>query len=609
MRGMMYHFVKTPEMNVVKKIFDLFTIEERKQGVKLFLLILVMTFFDLIGVASILPFVAVLTNPSLIETNAILSKAYHWFGGDIHTFMILLGCALFISFMLSLCIKAVTTYAQLHFVLMREYNLSKRLIEGYLNQPYTWFLNRNSADLGKTLLREVGTVVNQGLMPLVILIAQSIITISLVILLLVASPGLAISIILILGLVYGVLIKCLSGFLSRIGKERTLASEQTFTIVSEAFGAVKEIKVSGLEDEYARRFSMPAILYAQQMAAAAAAAQLPRYVLEGISFGGMMLLVLYLMAGNADITNILPILSLYALAGYRLMPALQLIYSSIVQLRFVGPALDILHRDIQNLKPFANKKAIISNLPCNQFIKLENVSFTYPNSTEPVLCRLNIQIPAYSITGFVGSTGSGKTTMIDIILGLLEPQEGNLIIDGLKVSESNRHQWQKSVGYVPQHIYLTDDSVAANIAFGVPPHKIDQKAVERAAKIANAHHFIVEELEQGYATVVGERGIRISGGQRQRIGIARALYHNPKVLILDEATSALDNLTEHAVIDAINQLAHKMTIILIAHRLSTIRQCDQIFLLDTGRIKGRGTFHKLLKESILFREMVMKENT
>ncbi len=605
----MHHFIKIPEMNVVKKLFELFTIEERKQGVKLFLLILVMAFFDLIGVASILPFVAVLTNPSLIETNTILSKAYHWFGGDIHTFMILLGCVLFISFMLSLCIKAVTTYAQLHFVLMREYNLSKRLIEGYLNQPYTWFLNQNSANLGKTLLREVGTVVSQGLMPLVILIAQSIITISLVTLLLVASPGLAISIILILGLVYGVLIKCLSGFLSRIGKERTLASEQTFTIVSEAFGAVKEIKVSGLEGEYAHRFSMPAILYAQQMAAAAAAAQLPRYVLEGISFGGMMLVVLYLMAGNADITNILPILSLYALAGYRLMPALQLIYSSIVQLRFVGPALDILHRDIQNLKPFSNKKAIIANLPCNQFIKLENVSFTYPNSTEPVLCGLNIQIPAYSITGFVGSTGSGKTTMIDIILGLLEPQEGNLIIDGLKVSESNRHQWQKSVGYVPQHIYLTDDSVAANIAFGVPPHKIDQKAVERVAKIANAHHFIVEELEQGYATVVGERGIRISGGQRQRIGIARALYHNPKVLILDEATSALDNLTEHAVMDAINQLAHKMTIILIAHRLSTIRQCDQIFVLDTGRIKERGTFHKLLKESILFREMVMKENT
>jgi ABC-type multidrug transport system fused ATPase/permease subunit len=604
---MLNYFSKIPEIVVVKKIVDLLTHEERKQAIKLFFLILAMAFFDLIGVASILPFVAVLTNPGLIETNAILSTVYSWLGSGIHTFLIALGCVLFFLFMLSLGIKAATTYAQLNFVLMREYKISKRLIEGYLNQPFAWFLNRHSADLGKTLLLEVGAVVNQGLMPFVTLVAQSVITISLVALLLIVSPGLAISVVLILGSAYWLIIKHLSNFLSRIGKKRTAASEQVFKVVCEAFAAVKEVKVGGLEGEYVRRFSTPAELYAQQMAAAAAAAHLPRFVLEAIAFGGLMLVVLYLMVNNTDITNILPIVSLYALVGYRLMPALQLMYSSISQLRFVGPVLEILHKDMQNLGPLNCEKIYKSNLPCNQFIEIENVSFRYPNATEPVLCKLNIQIPAYSITGFVGFTGSGKTTIVDIILGLLEPQEGSLVIDGLKVTASNRRQWQKSVGYVPQHIYLADDSVAANIAFGVPPHKIDQGAVENAAKIANAHNFIIEELEHGYATTVGERGIRLSGGQRQRIGIARALYHQPKVLILDEATSALDNITENTVMEAVNLLAHKMTIILIAHRLSTIRQCDQIFLLDKGRIKAKGKFDRLLNESDEFREMVKHE--
>ena len=205
--------------------------------------------------------------------------------------------------------------------------------------------------------------------------------------------------------------------------------------------------------------------------------------------------------------------------------------------------------------------------------------------------------------GFVGTTGSGKTTTVDVILGLLEPREGVLKIDGQPITTANRRQWQRAIGYVPQHIYLADDSVASNIAFGVNAKDIDQKALERAAKIANLHEFVINDLPQGYATTVGERGVRLSGGQRQRIGIARALYHNPQVLILDEATSALDNLTEQAVMDAVNNLGHDITIILIAHRLSTVRQCDQIYLLDRGELKAQGTFDELSENSTQFKLM------
>jgi ABC-type multidrug transport system fused ATPase/permease subunit len=242
-------------------------------------------------------------------------------------------------------------------------------------------------------------------------------------------------------------------------------------------------------------------------------------------------------------------------------------------------------------------------MPFTQAITLNNIVYRYPNAATPALKDISFTIPAKSTVGLVGATGSGKTTTVDLILGLLDAQEGTLAIDGQMITENNKRAWQRAIGYVPQQIYLADDTVAANIAFGIEPEQIDQVAVERAAKIANLHEFVTSDLPQGYATTVGERGVRLSGGQRQRIGIARALYHNPQVLILDEATSALDNLTEQAVMEAVHNLGHDITIILIAHRLSTVKECDQIFLLEKGELKGRGRFEDLTRASERFRAM------
>jgi ABC-type multidrug transport system fused ATPase/permease subunit len=591
-------------MNTLTKFLDLLAPQERKQAGFLLGMTLVMALLDVIGVASVMPFMAVLANPQLIESNAILKMTYHGLGyTNPNQFLFSLGVLVFVLVMLSLGFKALTSYAQLRFTLMREYSLGKRLVEGYLHQPYTWFLNRHSADLGKTILSEVSNVVGSGLNPLMTLTAQCAVTVALLILLLIIDPVLALAVGIVLSLAYTLIFKLMSSFLSRIGLERLQANRDRFTYVSEAFGAIKEVKVSGLEQAYIRRFAAPAETYALHKASAQAVAQLPRFFLEAIAFGGMLLLVLTLVSRSGGIATALPIISLYFFAGYRLMPALQQIYSSFSQLQFVGPALDDLHKDLMRLRPVEQLQAEILGMELRQSIQLTNIHFWYPNAVQPALKGINLTIPANSTIGLVGSTGSGKTTTVDIILGLMDALEGTVTVDGKVINASNRRNWQKSIGYVPQQIYLADDSIASNIAFGIDSSNINQHSVEHAARIANLHDFVINELPQGYATPVGERGVRLSGGQRQRIGLARALYHNPQLLILDEATSALDNLTEQAVMEAVSNLGSKITIILIAHRLSTVRQCEQIFLLDKGRIKAQGTYDELTQRSEIFRLM------
>jgi ATP-binding cassette, subfamily B, bacterial PglK len=597
-------------MNTLKKLFELLTLPERKRAGLLMGMILVMAFLDMLGVASILPFMTVLTNPSLVETNAILNTAFQassLFG--VHTtqqFLFAMGILVFVLLITSLAFKALTIYAQTRFALMREYSIGKRLVEGYLYQPYSWFLNRHSADLGKTILSEAGTVVSSGMIPLMTLMAQSAITIALLILLLIVDPILALSVGLVLGIAYVAIFSLVSGWLKRLGQSRIQTNQERFIAVSEAFGAAKEVKVGGLEQVYIQRFAAPAEIYAKDQAIASIIIQMPRFALEGVAFGGMLVVMLYLMERSGSFAVALPIIVLYAFAGYRLMPALQQIYGAFTTLRFAGPAITALHTDLMSLRTADALQAKSSPMPLDQAISLNKIVFSYPNTPQAAIKGISLTIPAHSTIGFVGATGSGKTTTVDVILGLLEPQKGTLSIDGQVITAANRRQWQRAIGYVPQQIYLADDSVAANIAFGVNDQEIDQHAVESAAKIANLHDFVISDLPQGYNTTVGERGVRLSGGQRQRIGIARALYHNPQVLILDEATSALDNLTEQAVMEAVNNLGHEITIILIAHRLSTVRQCDQIYLLESGELKASGTYDELTASSQNFAAMASK---
>jgi ABC-type multidrug transport system fused ATPase/permease subunit len=591
-------------MQTFKKIFYLLTLHERKRGGLLLVMILVMALLDMIGVASILPFIAVLTDPSIIEKNLILSKMYqasNIFGVENNQqFLFALGVLVFFLIVISLVFKVFTTYAQVRFVQMREYSIGKRLVEKYLHQPYSWFLSRHSADLGKTILSEVGQVVGYGINPLIELIAKGMIAIALIILLILVDPKLALIVGFSLGGAYSLIFYFVRSYLNRIGKERLNSNELRFTSVSEAFGAVKEVKVSGLEQTYIKRFSDSARSYARTVASLQSTSQLPRYILEAIAFGGIMLVILHLMVQTGSFNNALPVISLYAFAGYRLMPALQLIYSALTQLTYVGPSLDKLYEDFKKIKPL-NSNQDQGVISLNSTIVLKNIHYNYPNTSRVSLKNINLSIPAQSTVGFVGATGSGKTTTADIILGLLGAQKGTLEIDGQIITKQNSRAWQRKIGYVPQFIYLADDTIAANIAFGVDHKEINQEAIERASKIADLHNFVINELPNQYQTSVGERGVRLSGGQRQRIGIARALYHKPQLLVLDEATSALDNLTEKVVMEAVNNLSKDMTIIIIAHRLTSVKKCDKIFLLEKGELISEGNFEELVKANDNFR--------
>jgi ABC-type multidrug transport system fused ATPase/permease subunit len=593
-------------MKILKKILDLLTPKEQKRFFLLLTLILIMAFFDMFGVASIFPFITLIANPQIVESNVFFSYFYQKSSilgvTNIKEFIFMFGVLIFLILITSLVVRAITYYVQTRYTLMLEYSIGRRLIENYLRQPYHWFLSRNSADLGKNILSESANIGGSVITPVIIIISQTTVILLLLILLIASDPVLAFSIGLVLASSFLCIFYLMKNILSRIGSERLKANRDRFTLVSEAFGAAKEVKVGGLEQVYINRFDKPSKIYAGNQSLFVIISLLPRYFLEAIAFGGMILLVLFLMVKGDNFIKIVPIIGLYAFAGFRLMPAIQQVYANSAQIRFHLSSLNAVHKDLVNLKYFEQATGSTSIMRFKKSITLKNIYFSYPNTKKPALENIDLSISAYSKVGIVGATGSGKTTMVDLILGLFNASQGTLSVDGNLITNNNKRSWQKNIGYVPQQIYLSDSSIAANIAFGVEIINIDYQLVEKAAKIANFHDFI-KGLPDGYNTLVGERGVRLSGGQRQRIGIARALYNNPQILILDEATSALDNLTEQAVMEAVNNLGNKITIILIAHRLSTVKNCDTIFLLEQGKLRGQGTYKELNQSNEQFMKM------
>jgi ATP-binding cassette, subfamily B, bacterial PglK len=598
--------------NVYSKLFSLLDARERRRGVIVLALLVVVAFVEVLGVASIMPFIAVLANPEVVETNRYLGAAYRFTGVEsVETFLFLLGLLFFLLLVASLVLKALGAWAQLRFSHNRNFAWGSRLVGGYLRQPYEWFLNRHSADLATEVLVEVGQVVNGSLFPSMQIIANALVTGLLMALLIAVDPFLAFAMGVLLGGGYALISVSLRRRLCRIGLERKQAQRRRFHAVHEAFGGIKDVKIAGLEETFLHRFRVPAKTLASRQISAGLISQLPSFAMQGLLFGGMLLVLLYLLSSHGGFQEALPVIAVYAYGGYRLMPSIQNIYQALSQLRFSEAALDGLCEDFAFLDtgPRRHRRADAGVDVGQDRVRLEHqleidcVSYRYPGADRPALQDLSLTISANTTVGLVGATGSGKTTAVDLLMCLLRPQRGTIRVDGIDLTEELIRRWQRSIGYVPQQIFLSDDTVASNIAFGLPPDRIDMNAVERAAKIANLHDFVVGELPGGYETRVGERGVRLSGGQRQRIGIARALYHAPDLLIMDEATSALDNLTEQAVMEAIHKLGGRKTIVLIAHRLTTVRTCDCIYVLEGGRIVGQGTYEELIAGNERFRAL------
>ncbi len=592
-------------MKTWRRLFSLLSRSERRDSFILIGMILTMALLEMVGVASIVPFIAVLAKPEIIETNQYLAWIYKEAGFTSTTDMLfLLGCLVFLAVVVSTAFKALTSYAMSRYVQFRTYSIGQRLVEGYLRQPYQWFLNRHSSDLGKSVLNETSRVVSGAILPMMNLLSDCAMAVAMLALIIAVDPLIALYLGSALIAGYALTYLLFRNRLALLGKQRVQADKRRFRILSEAFGGIKDIKVKGLEAGYLERFEATAHDLARLQVKGKLIAQLPKHVVEILAFGGMILVVLYLMRRPDGLAGALPIIALYAFAGQRLIPALHQFYAGLSNLRYAEPAVNALYEDFASLAPDPKLISVPGRLPFEQALILNRVGYRYPQASRQAVEDVELSVLARTSVGFVGATGSGKSTTVDIITGLLRPQKGKVMIDGQELTPECVRAWQRGIGYVPQHIYLSDDTIAANIAFGVPEDQIDQEAVVHAAQVANLHNFVSRELPEAYDTLVGERGVRLSGGQRQRIGIARALYHRPHTLVLDEATSALDNVTEAAVMQAVQALGHKITIIIVAHRLSTVKDCDKIYLFEGGNLIGAGLYNELAAANATFHDMV-----
>jgi ABC-type multidrug transport system fused ATPase/permease subunit len=597
-------------IDTIRKALTLLDQSERWKLVVLLLFAGFNGLAQIAGIGSVMPFIGVLTNPKLVEENALLRWVHAQLGApSIHAFLLMLGGAVLVTFVLSNIFVAFTQWFTYRFSQANQYRLSMRLFEAYLRKPYAYHIQHNSADIGKNILTETQTFTQQVLLAGLQAIGFSVAALFIMGFLIWLNPLVAAAAVGIIGGGYGLVYFVLRVRLRQLGRNRLRANTGRFKVANETFGAIKEIKVAGRERAFLDRYGTDAKRFADAMAAHQIMRNLPRHLVEIVGLGSVLLMVLLLVALGYETTAIAPVVGVYVVAGHRLFPCFQHIYLGISGLRADGPVVHALYADLSDSRggdnPRLESLEPLEKLPFKKAIELQDLTFTYPSSEYPAVKGLSLKIPCGTSVAFVGETGAGKTTLADVIIGLLPSQKGRILVDGVELTENNLRRWRASIGYVPQHIYLMDDTIARNIAFGVPDSKIDQVAVEQAARIANIHDFVLNELPDGYNTIVGERGIRLSGGQRQRIGIARALYHDPELLILDEATSALDNATEEAVQKAIDQAAEAKTLIIIAHRLSTVRNCDLVYVLKKGRVVAQGNYETLLDGSPQFRALAL----
>ena len=593
----------------ILKLISILSLNERKKGLIIILISFLMALIDSLSASSFMSFMSLINNKNYLNENKFLYYIKNYLGvKSDFDFIYIFGICVTCVIVAAILLKALNTYAQLRYIHTLEYTVARRLINLYLKQPYEWFLNKNSSEVGKTILNEIAELSRVSINSIMTLISSSLIIICMLTMILIVNYTVALTIIIIFLTTYCLIFLATRLLVVQIGSNRFSSNAERFLAINELFGAIKEIKISGQEKIYLNKFSAPAAQYSKSYTNARLIGQLPRFGLEIVAFIGILSSLLLIYRTYGGIVDSLPYISLYLYAGFRILPSLQVVFSSITQLRVYKLTTESIFKDFNELKVkkhvHSNEKIIIPK----KRIKLSNINFKYFESNEFALQDISVEFIAGESTAIIGSTGSGKSTLIDIIIGLLNQQKGNIFIDNLEINESNKNNWQRSIGYVPQSIYLSDETIASNIAFGIDQDKINFNKLIEVSKISKIHSYIDKDLKNKYFSIIGERGVKLSGGQRQRIGIARALYKSPKVLVLDEATSALDTITEKQVMQGIYKLENKPTIIVIAHRLSTVRNCDKIIILKDGKINDIGVYEELSIRNKIFREMIKGNN-
>ncbi len=593
-----------------KELYGLLTAEQRKKLLRLQVLVVLMSLTEIASVVSIGPFMALVGDMNQLQGEGMIAALYRASGVETpRAFLFWLGIGVLVVLTGAALISMYTIWRLSMYGARVGGELASRLYRHYMHQPWLFHASGSSSQLTNQIAQECQRITNDIISPLMQMNAKLVMALFMMVAIFVYNPLVALAGLIIFSVAYMLLFRTVRRRLTRNGKSISEAQRLRFKLMAEGFGGIKDALLLRRQQLFTERFDGACDQFAEAQGTTQAMSQVPRYAMELVAFSSVILLILYLLAAHqGNLGTILPVLSVYALAGFKLLPAFQQVYSSLSQIRGNLAAFDALRDDL-----YASSQARYhvqasesewagEHLAPKEHVQLDNVTFTYPGKQEPALRGLDIVIPINQIVGLVGASGSGKSTAIDLLLGLIEPSQGQLLIDDQPVTSANRRAWQNALGFVSQSIFLADSSIRENIGFGLPPHLIDDEKVRRAASLAQLDELLAE-LPDGLETRVGERGVQLSGGQRQRIGISRALYHDADVLILDEATSALDGITENSIMEAINAFSGKKTIIMIAHRLATVRQCDHIYLLSRGRVVDQGDYQSLLRRNRTFQRM------
>jgi ATP-binding cassette, subfamily B, bacterial PglK len=594
--------------NILHKIFYLLPKRDPIRVAFLFLLMLVAAGLEVIGIGMIPAFVSIVATPELVLEHESLQALLNFFSVETSQDLLILGSAVLVGvFILKSIYIVIFNFYEARFVYNRRYHLMHRLMRAYMYAPYTFHLQRNTAELLRNITQETNILINNVFKNILTFTREAIMAAAILLLLFLAEPLITLLVMLISGLGAGSFIFMTRRKVNNYGKQEQEHRKQMIKAVNQGLGGIKDARVLNREHELIEQFRVAAYDSSMLRAYIQYIKQIPRPVVETSAVIGMMLISGLLVLQGREMVVIVPVLTLFGMATVRLMPAVQQLSTMYTDLKYNIVSLNPLYNDLKELEQESRivraERLRDSRIELEHQIEAENLVFSYEESSEQALKGISFTIPKGQAVAFVGESGAGKTTVVDLLLGLLTPGRGAILVDDFDIQQ-DLSAWQKNIGYIPQFIYLADETLRRNIAFGLPEEEIENDKVMRAIRLAQLEPM-VHGLPGGIETVIGENGTRLSGGQRQRVGIARALYHDPQVLVMDEATSALDNVTEKQITEAIESLKGDRTIVMIAHRLSTVENCDTLYLMKDGEITDRGSYDELAERNNDFRRMAL----
>ncbi|PKD43271.1 ABC transporter ATP-binding protein [Rhodohalobacter barkolensis] len=597
-------------LNLIKKLFYILPKGDPFKVAILFVMMLVAAGLEVIGIGMIPAFVSIVASPEQVLGYEPLQ--FLWSALDITTDRDLLiwgSVALVGIFILKSIYIVFFNYVEARFIFNRRYMISHRLMSSYMQAPYTFHLGINTSELLRNLTSEVNIIVNHIMTNLLKMSREGLMAVSILLFLFTMEPLITMVVMLFSGIGAGSFLFLTQKKMKAYGEQEQGHRRKMIQAINQGLGGIKDARVLNREQYFIEKFRTEVYDSTRLLAWIRYIQQIPKPVVETTAVLGMMMISALMVWQGRAMSTIIPILTLFAMATVRLMPAIQQLSSMYTAVRYNLVAIDPIYDDLTKLaeyrKQFLEDRKSGKKMTLEKQIKADSVSYSYPGSDELALSKVSFEIPRGKAVAFVGESGAGKTTIVDLLLGLLEPTGGEIMVDGRNIHEK-LSAWQINVGYIPQSIYLADETLRNNIAFGVQDDEIDDKKVMEAIESASLSEM-VSRLPNGLDTMIGENGTRISGGQRQRVGIARALYHNPQVLVMDEATSALDNITEKEITRAIETLKGERTIIMIAHRLTTVENCDRLYLMKDGKIVDEGSYGELVEKNKEFRKMALVE--